>query len=192
MRVGWQSLPNWGWGWGTESRRQLLWTADPHLPPGGAGCCLCCGSAPHHYWPEHAAALSSLGGEERMRSGCPEMGSRSPRAEGRATGFSPTQKWEQGSQQSQHLSAFTHSLLKDVFSGSMERVATPLQGAGLGQASALLRVPAVAMPSSRVHSPLRHLPFLSAALTSAPRSKRRCRQGRRSGSSLARSKGLLS
>ena len=35
-------------------------------------------------------------------------------------------------------------------------------------------------------------PCLSAALTSAPRSRRRCRQGRRSGSSLARSRGLLS
>lgn len=37
-----------------------------------------------------------------------------------------------------------------------------------------------------------HRPFLSAALTSAPSCSRRCRHDTRSGSSLARSKGLLS
>lgn len=49
-------------------------------------------------------------------------------------------------------------------------------------------------PLAQAHPafPRGHLPCLSAALTSAPRSRRRCRQGKRSGSSLARSKGLLS
>lgn len=43
------------------------------------------------------------------------------------------------------------------------------------------------------HGPSRwYPPCLSAALTSAPSCSNRCRQGRRSGSSLARSRGLLS